>query len=264
MSQRKYLWIGLIAARANLAYFGEAVTRVIFLGIILYVFLCLWRVTYAETGAERLSGLSLRQLLWYLAITEAVVLSAPRVAPEVDQDVRTGALALQLIRPLSYPFYRLWTSTGERVVRFLLNAVVGSAIAWVFVGPLSLTPEGLIFLALALPLAFTLDFLSYFLIGLGAFWLEDTSGLTIIYSRLTLILGGTMIPIGLFPEAWQPILRWLPFASIVGGPARLFVDPDPALFGQLILRQGIAVLFFTLGVGVVYRAAIKRVQAHGG
>lgn len=264
MSQRKYIWVALTAVRTNLAYFGEAATRVIFLGVILYIFLRLWQVTYAETKADQLDGLSLRQMLWYLAMTEAIVLSSPRVAQEVDQDVRTGTLTIQLLRPLSYPLYRLWTALGERTVRFLLNAIVGSLIAWLFVGPISFTPDGLAIFALALPLAFVLDFLGYFLIGLGAFWLEDTTGLGLIYSRMTMILGGMLIPIGLFPEVLQPILRSLPFAGIVGGPARLFVDPDPALLIELIVRQGSSLLLFALGVFFVYRAAIRRIHTNGG
>jgi ABC-2 type transport system permease protein len=261
---RKYIWIGITAVRTNLAYLAEAATRVIFLGVILYIFLQLWRVTYAETKAEQLDGLSLRQMLWYLAMTEAIVLSTPRVAYEVDQDVRTGSLTIQLTRPLSYPLYRMWVSLGERAVRFLLTTLVGSLIAWLFVGPISFNPAGLAIFALALPLAFVLDFLGNFLIGLGAFWLEDTSGLTIIYSRLTMILGGMLIPIGLFPDALQPILRFLPFASILGGPARLFVDPDWASFGDLVVKQGSFLLLFALGVFFVYRAATKRIYANGG
>ncbi|MBO0722949.1 MAG: ABC-2 family transporter protein [Blastocatellia bacterium] len=261
---RKYIWIGLTAVRTNLAYLGEAASRIIFLGVILYIFLRLWQVTYAETRVDQLDGLSLPQMLWYLSMTEAIVLSTPRVAQEVDQDVRTGALTVQLIRPLSYPLYRFWVSLGERAVRFILNALVGSLIAWLFVGPISFNPAGLAIFALALLPAFALDFMGNFLIGLGAFWLEDTSGLTIIYSRLTMILGGMLIPIGLFPESLQPLLRLLPFVNIIGGPARLFVDPDWAYFGNLVVRQGSFILLFALGVYFVYRAATRRIQANGG
>src|ERR1041384_1250089 len=128
ISLRKYTWVGLTAARSNIAYLGEVATRVIFLGVILYIFMQLWRVTYAQTGAERLGGLTLPQMLWYLAMTESIILSGPRVAQEIDQDVRTGALAVQLIRPLSYPLARLWTTLGERSVRFGLCAGVGAAL----------------------------------------------------------------------------------------------------------------------------------------
>src|SRR4029079_1636901 len=141
---RKYSWLGLIAARSNLAYLGEVATRTLFLAVILYIFLELWRVTYGETGTATLGGLTLAQMLWYLAMTEAITLSTPRVAQEVDQDVRTGALAVQLIRRLEYPLARLWATLGERVVRFGLNAAVGSAIALAFVGPIGFMPAGLL------------------------------------------------------------------------------------------------------------------------
>lgn len=203
-SFRKYGWIGLTAARSNLAYLSEVAARTIFLAVILYIFLRLWQVTYGETGAERLGGLTLPQMLWYLTMTETLTLSAPRIAPEVDQDVRTGALAVQLIRPLSYPLSRLWATLGERVVRFALNGLVGAAIVLLFVGPIEFSAGGLLLFALSLPLAFTLDFLGQFLIGLAAFWLEDTSGLMLIYSRITMILGGMLIPLELFPAALQP------------------------------------------------------------
>ena len=34
---RKYSWLGLIAARSNLAYLGEVATRTLFLAVILYI-----------------------------------------------------------------------------------------------------------------------------------------------------------------------------------------------------------------------------------
>jgi ABC-2 type transport system permease protein len=178
--------------------------------------------------------------------------------------VRTGSLAIQLIRPLSYPFYRLWAALGERAIRFSMNAVVGSIIALAFVGPIPFTPGGLLLFAVSLPFAFVLHFQGMFLIGLGAFWLEDTGGLRLIYSRLTMILGGMLIPLELFPDGWQAILRLLPFSSMVYGPARLFVQPDPAFLADLIVRQGVTIILFALLIAVVYRAGVKRINANGG
>jgi ABC-2 type transport system permease protein len=264
ISLRKYTWLGLTAARSNLAYVGEVATRTIFLGVILYIFFQLWRVTFSETGAQQLGGLTLAQMLWYLAMTEAIMLSAPRISQEVDQDVRTGALAVQLIRPLSYPLARLGMTLGERLVRFGLNAGVGAAIALVFVGPIRFSAGGLALFAIALLAAFVLDFLAMFMLGLGAFWMEDTSGLALLYSRVTMILGGMLMPLELFPDWAQPLLRALPFATIVYGPARMFVHPEMAFLAGLLIRQGIAIALFALGVALVYRAGIRRIHSNGG
>jgi len=75
---QKYYWIALTSAKSNLAYLGEVGSRVVFLGVILYIFLRLWQVTYSETHSTSLGGLTLPQMLWYLALTESIILSGPR------------------------------------------------------------------------------------------------------------------------------------------------------------------------------------------
>jgi ABC-2 type transport system permease protein len=264
MRPGRYLFVGITAARSNLAYVGEVVARTVFLGVILFIFLQLWRATFEQTGEERLGGLTLAQMLWYLAVTESLVLSTPAVSTEVDQDVRTGALAVQMVRPLSYPLYRLGASIGERVVRFGMNVVVASAIAFAFVGPIPLSPDGLVLFLAAVPLAFVLDFLVFFLIGVCAFWLENTTGLTLVYSRVTMILGGMLLPIDLFPDGLRAVVQYLPFASVIYGPSRMFVLPDATFLAGLLARQLVAVGILGVAVALVYRAAVRRVFSNGG
>jgi ABC-2 type transport system permease protein len=100
-SANRYLWISYTAARSNLAYSGEVIYRCSFLTIILYIFLRLWKVVYAAAGGDRVGGLTLPQMVWYLVITEAIYLSAPRVASEVMK-MGDRTHAIHLIRPLSY------------------------------------------------------------------------------------------------------------------------------------------------------------------
>jgi ABC-2 type transport system permease protein len=261
----KYWAVASISAKSNLAYVSEVGSRLVFLAVILFIFMKLWKVTYEQSGAQQLGGLDLNQMLWYLAITESIMMSAPRITMLVDEDVRTGSLAVQLVRPLSYPLYRLFSALGERAVRFAITAAAAAVIALALVGPL---PEfgwqNLVFLAIALPCAFVLDFLGYFLVGLGAFWMEDTSGPMLIYSRMTMILGGMLIPLQLFPEWLQGPLHVLPFASIVYGPARMFVQPNSIEFAQIMANQVIWIGVFTLIVTAVYSVAVKRISANGG
>jgi ABC-2 type transport system permease protein len=261
---RKYWWVARTSFRSSIAYLGDTAGRVIFFVVILYIFLQLWSTTFRETGSTQLAGLTLTQMLWYLTITEAIMLSGPRMSFAIDEDVRTGALAGQLIRPMSYALYRLASNVGERFARFVINLIVGSLTALALVGPLNLAHLGLVTLALSLPLAFVLDFLGNFLVGLGAFWLEDTSGLLLIYSRGVLLAGGVLIPIQLYPPEAQTILSWLPFANIAAGPARLFVQPDVQALLLLLGRQTIVAIGFGLIVFTVYRTALKRVFVGGG
>jgi len=260
----KYLYVGRTAVRSNLAYIGEVAARTLFLGAILYIFLQLWRVTYAEIGAVRVSDLTLAQMLWYLAMTEAIVLSAPQVAPRIDQDVRTGAVAVHLLRPMSYPLYLLCTALGERLVRFVMNALVGAGLALVLVGPIPLDVGGLALSLAAIPLAFVLDFVAHLAIGLCAFWLENTSGLTLLYTRATMLLGGMLLPIDLFPGGLRSVAVYLPFSSVVYGPARLLVRPDGAALAGLLVRQAAGIAAVGLIAVAIHAAAVRRIHAHGG
>ena len=261
---KKYAFVGWLSARSNFAYFGEVLSRVVFLGVILYIFSRLWQTTYHQLDTSQLGGLTLSQMLWYLVVTEAITLSGPRVASTVDSDVRNGTLVNYLQRPISYPLYMLASNLGERLVRFLVNLLVGSAIVFVLIGAPNLSPESVLASCLVIPLAFALDFLGSFLIGLGAFWLEDTSGIYLIYSRITMILGGMLVPLSLFPQSVQSILSWLPFASIVYGPAKLFVAFSSEDFILVLARQIVGLICFSLLVQFVYSFAQKRVFVNGG
>lgn len=260
---RKYFFIAVLAGRSDLAYLSEVYGRIIFLAVILYIFLRLWQATYTACGVETLGDLTLPQMLWYLTITEAIMLSAPRVTQQVDNDVRTGAISVKLVRPLCYPLAILSANFGERSVRFVLNLFVGACVAFLLVGPLE-SPLGLPYLLAAVPLAFVVDFLGCFLIGLAAFWLEDTSGIFLIYSRISMILGGMLLPLELFPEWSKPLVQALPFQNIVYGPAHLFLKPEPETLLKLWGGQCVSIVVSGLAITLVWRMVLRRVFANGG
>jgi viologen exporter family transport system permease protein len=260
----RYGWIGYTAARSNIAYRTEVLFRSLFLVVILYIFMRLWTIVYADSENGRIAGLTLPQMLWYLVITEAVFMSAPRVWSEVDQDVRTGRLAVQLIRPLSYTTGHLSRAMGERIVRFVINMTVGAGIALLLVGPIPVTLSGLAMFALVLPVAFVLDFFGMFLVGLSAFWLESAAGLALVYSRCVMMFGGMFLPLEIYPDALQPALRILPFASMVSAPGRMFVNPSFALLKESLITQGAAVVAYAGLVWIVQLIAFRRLFANGG
>jgi len=260
----RYVWIARTSARSNLAYAGEVIYRCSFLTIILYIFLRLWTAVYEGSGVDRVGGLTLPQMLWYLVVTEAIYMSAPRVASEVDEDVRTGRLAVHLIRPLSYVGGHLSRAMGDRVVRFAINLMVGTAIAFVLVGPISLSWSGIAMFLAVLPAAFVLDFLGMFLIGLCAFWLESTSGLALIYTRTVMMFGGMFLPLAIYPAVLQPLLKVLPFASMLSAPGLMFVSPSLPLLEESIVIQVAGVVLFAGMVGLVQFIAMRRLFANGG
>src|SRR5215471_4300101 len=124
--------------------------------------------------------------------------------------------------------------------------------------------SGLAMFALIVPVAFALDFLAYLFIGLFAFWLESTTGLWILYSRLTMLLGGMLMPIEIFPDRLQPVLRNLPFAMMVYGPTRIFVAPNARTLLSIAASQMWGLATFSIAVYVIQKIAMRRIQLNGG
>lgn len=261
---RKFWAVLSITVAARFAYLGELLVRTIFLVLILYIFAQLWRATNSSTaeGVQRLTGFSIAQLIWYLAFTEAMVMSA--TPPEVDREVRSGDIAYRLARPLPYPLYHLGAMLGERLLRFALNLVVGALVALVVVGPVTITPLALLAALSTALVALLADRMIAFTIGLIAFWVEDVSGLYLLYSRAIMILGGTLIPLEAYPDWLAVIARALPFQYLMYQPARLLVSGDVASWLRVLSVQLLVIAVVLVPMLLIYRLGLRRVNAQGG
>ncbi len=261
---RKYAAAFRVSARAQLAYPGEVVMRTLFLLLILFIFSSLWHATFAETGRARLGGLTLTQMLWYLALTEAVILSRPRTALRLDEEVRTGDFAYALGRPYRFVLYRFAQAQGERAVRLVLNLVVALPLALLFSGGVGLSAAGLLPGAALLLLAVTADYLFTLSVQMLAFWVEDTTSLLFIYDRLLMILGGVLLPVGLFPGPVAAVARALPFSAMINGPAEALVRFDADVCLTALVRLTVTCVVGGAVAAAVFRLSVRRAGANGG
>jgi ABC-2 type transport system permease protein len=265
----KYLAIGRVTMASQTAYLGEMALRSVFLGIVLFIFLQLWTATYQTMGRETIAGFTVAQMLWYLMLTESLILSRPRLTREVDAEVRSGDLAYQLIRPFDYVGYRLAVYLGERVLRLALCLVSGAGLAFALTGSTPISAAGLAGAALLAAIGMLIDFCGAMAIGLAAFWLEETQPLTLLYDRAIMLLGGMLLggmllPIELFPEPIAAVMGQLPFQLLLYAPARAAVSGDlSGLAGALV--GGLVTLAAAYGmVQLVQARAVRRLHANGG
>ncbi len=260
----KYLAIARMSITNQFAYVGEALLRAIFLVLIIFVFVQLWNLTYGVLGRRTIGEYSLAQMIWYFAFAEAIILSVPLLRRKVDDDVKTGELAYRLTKPYHYLLYLAADYLGEWSARFVINLVIGCALALLLVGPIVFTWWGVAFAAVALAGAVVLDFLGALAVSLTAFWVEDTGPFYLIYRRLVMLLGGMMIPLDVFPEPLSSIARALPFSYIVYGPARLWVAPTPEFFTSILPGLGVFLFLAGLLVWRIYSTGQRNVVVNGG
>jgi ABC-2 type transport system permease protein len=261
---RKYAAVLRVSIANNLAYMMEVFFRALLLIVLVFIIGQLWKTTFAARGATILSGFTISDMIWYLVVAETITMSLPPLTRRIDMEVRSGQLAYLLGRPCSYILYNYAQYMGERLVRLLINAIIGAALALVFVGPPHFTWMGVVAWPLVTLLALSIEFVAYFSIGLLAFWTEDTNAFSFVFSRLTLVLGGVLAPIEIFPQPLRSIAQALPFSAILYGPARTLVHFELDRFGWLLLQQIITLAVGSLILLAVYSIAIRRVNINGG
>jgi ABC-2 type transport system permease protein len=264
LALQKYVAVLRVSVANNLAYLVEVFFRALLLVVLVFILGQLWKATFSARGATVLSGFSISDMLWYLVAAETIAMSLPPLTRRIDQEVRSGQLAYLLGRPCNYVFYNFAQYLGERLVRLAINGVVGAVLALIFVGLPHFAWTGILAWPLVTFLALSIDFVAYFSIGLLAFWTEETSSFALIFSRLTLVLGGVLAPLEIFPEPLRSIAQALPFSTILYGPSRTLVHFELDQFIRLFEQQIITLAVGSLILLAVYQFAIRRVNINGG
>jgi ABC-2 type transport system permease protein len=256
----KYLAFAKIAAVQAATERGELYGRGLFFVVILSVFTALWRAV-AEAGMPLSGGPT--QLVWYLAVSEWILLSAPARHLEIQEEVRRGDIAYQLPRPVAFPRAALAQCAGTLLVR----APVLGVIAFVTASALTGTTLPLGTLAWLIPFG-TLAALVlaelYVALGLISFWLTDATPLYWVASKLLFILGGLMMPLELYPHWLQTLARCTPYPSLLAGPAGFVLQAPAESAWTLATNLAFWSVSLAFVIELLFWRAARSLQLSGG
>ena len=142
-----------------------------------------------------------RALVWYLAVTEWIVLSTPQIHLDIQETIRAGDVVYRLGRPVSYVVAEL--ADGVRRPRGAAAAARAHGVS----SARSRSPAGFrrrarsrSSLPFGLAAAALLTALHVW-IGLLAFWLHDVSPVYWVCQKLLFVLGGLMLPLARLSRA---------------------------------------------------------------
>ncbi len=259
---RKYAVIARVHVQNAFNYRANVVSGLLFYTLFIFVFFSLWRAIYQE-GA--VSGYTHTQVVWYLIVTELVVFGCRiPVVGQINEDVKTGAMAYLMNRPVHYIAYQAAAALGTVVVNLTFFGMLAVTLGLLFVGPIpGFHWEGIPCMLLSGLMGVSLQFFSLVAIGLTAFRLEDNSAVYLIFQKLVFMLG-MFLPVEFLPGWLQGIAKALPFSYVAWAPAKLFVDFSWPLFFRVAPMQ---LMWTAAAVGIsmlMYRGGTRNLQANGG
>jgi ABC-2 type transport system permease protein len=181
----------------------------------------LWTCLYAPGGEDRLFGFTYAQMLGYVVVANIVSrLVRTGFEYELNDDIRSGGLDRFLVKPIGYFGFRLTQFAGSKAAESIFMGAalaVALAVLSAATGFSAGLPAALGFLA-ALVLAFALNFLIFWCVGLAGFWLTEI-GFFFEAARIVIITAsGGVFPLSVFGPRAEAALKALPFRFTIQFP----------------------------------------------
>ena len=220
---------------------------------------------YESTTAGQ--PMRLEDVVSYIWLSQALFALLPwRVEPELRELMRSGNVAYELTRPVD--LYALWYSRtlATKLIQPLMRFVPLVVVAGLF---LNLQPPpswqagvaGFLSLIMAVLLASAITMM----LTITLLWTVAGDGMNRFVPPLTMLLSGNVIPLPFFPEWLQPLVRSLPFRSVIDVPVRLYTGDIPlAAVGYEIGFAFVWTLALVLMGRWILSIGVRRLVIQGG
>jgi len=261
-----YLAFASSAFQTRLAYRGEVWATIFGELLLIFVKIAIWIAVF--TGVQSVAGITLPDMITYSVVAGSLFAAWDNreLLYGIGDSIRTGDVAVFLLKPLRYPLY-LFSVEGGKMLFALITIVLPTAVVTALVYGLS--PPASIFHAAFFVLfwiqSFVLLFLMSAICGLMAFWLMTAFSLDWVFRAFMILLSGMFIPLWFFPPGFDTIALHLPFAWVGYYPAAVYlgklgVDDTVIHFGYGLLWT----LAARLGVAALWHRASRRITVQGG
>jgi ABC-2 type transport system permease protein len=246
------------AARVVSAWSGLLVLGLFYL-MVVSVLAGLWSSAAAANGGS-IAGYSAAALVWYIVATEAAVVSVPpKLIEYTGDDIGSGRVVVELLRPASIVTVRVATELGAMLPRLALCAGFGVTFASLLVGwpP---QPGALLLAGPSLLLAAAVNVVTQHAFAAASFWVRDAKGAWFLYQKLVFVVGGMLLPLEVLPDWLERGARVLPFQAMAYAAGRHAAGHlDPAL---IVIQVGWLVVMWAVAVGV-FAAGERRLTKVG-
>ena len=261
---RAYVEFAKKAFQNNIAYRADYVAGVINAIVMIFVNISIWKAIYEDEQA--VDGVQFKMLITYIVLSFLLQCIYGMDEYFIEYKVRSGAIGLDLLKPISFSGYVFSYNVGILVFRVLMQlipAMIVSIVLFKMYPPFS-WPMAAFFL-LSTVLGYLVLYNLNFIVWVSSFWFYWTFSLITIKDAAVMILSGALLPLWFMPQAMVDFIKLTPFASIYYVPISIYLGQIPteeitmALFKQLIWAVGL----FIVG-RLLWKSALKKLVVQGG
>lgn len=239
-------------------------TNSVFGVILSFTYMAVWRQN------PHAGGYDVHDALTYVWLGQSMIMTAAiwggGSPDDLAERIRTGDVAIDLYRPVSFLGWWLAGDLGRAGFHLLTRGVVPTVVGAVLFdlrAPDGVTAAALF--AVSVVLAVVTSFGIRMLVATSGFWLVDVMGVRTLAVVFAMFFSGLTVPLVLFPGWTRTLAMALPWSSYLQVPADIWLGRRTgwsAVSGLGFQALWIAVLLTACGLAV--RLAKRRVVVHGG
>lgn len=260
-------------AREELQYRSAALAGLFTQVVFGFILLMVLQAFYASSTAPL--PLSPVETAVYIWLGQALLGLMPwNVDPHARDAIRAGDVVHELLRPVA--IYHLWfaRALAWRTVRTTLRFVpmVGlTMVGFPLLGldehamPLPASLTAMVLFAIAVGLSALLSTAVTLLMQVMMIWTVSVDGVLRMIPAIVIFLSGTLVPLPLFPDWAQPLMRWQPMRGLVDTPSRIYCGHLEGVEAWIALGWSTAWLIGLVIVGQrAMAASLRRMTVAGG
>jgi ABC-2 type transport system permease protein len=176
----------------------------------------------------------------------------------MDEDLRGGGLDYCLLERYPYLLNRLLYHLGSRVAQIVPMVLGASTVALLVGGWPPIRVPGYLALCVAGFMSLLAAYALVALVACMAPLLGDVRPLQVVMSRITLLFGGVLFPLGIAPSWLAGVARYLPFRLIAYNVVNLAFNPGLHASIVVIASQS-TMIITTLGLAeIMYLIGMRR------
>lgn len=263
-----YIQFAINVFRQNTAYKTNAIISILSQFLQIFVQISVWVAIFR--GKQEVSSndgfISLDDMINYILLTTLVsLLVGNSVIQMIDNKIKTGSIAVDIIKPKNLQTIVLVQTASENLFRLMFQLIPILIIVILFYGLHIPENKLLPLFVISLMNAFVLHFIISYIVGLLGFWYLSIWHLQRFMDDMIKVFSGVYVPLWFFPDFLNHISIYLPFRHIYYSPITIFLGRETMMGGLEIIGIQIfwiAVLYVVMRV--VWTFGIKRLVIHGG
>lgn len=217
------------------------------------IMLLVWGSVYYASGTMMIGNFTfLNMLVYFFVLSATGTLAYSSASWIIQDDVKTGGIVVFLIRPISY-LVSVYTSDFSGAIIDMVLTSVPIFLIVTFLAHLSISLGVVAVVFLMAMIGYVIISFVATIVGLLSVYWTDVSGIISTMSWFNGVLGGSLIPISLFPSQISSVLSLLPFQFAFYLPAAVFsgaISVEAALgtigigiFWMLVLGAFVAIFW---------------------